>query len=59
MSDKIHILAQVGVHIGAHIELASQLGLSVFTVNIVVKNLGKKKNHKRKLQKIRQHTWLH
>jgi hypothetical protein len=49
MSDKIHILAQVGVHIGAHIELASQLGLSVFTVNIVVKNLGKKKNHKRKL----------
>jgi hypothetical protein len=37
-SDKISILAQVSAHIGPHIELVSQLGLSVSSLNTAVKS---------------------
>lgn len=36
MNDKINTFAQVDADIGTRIELASRLGLSVFTLNIIV-----------------------
>lgn len=38
INDKISIIAQVDAHIGACVELASQLGLPVFTLDTTVKN---------------------
>jgi hypothetical protein len=38
VSEKINILAQVDIHIGAHVEQASQLRISLPTPNSTVKN---------------------